>query len=102
MARADLMQRDAGEVDEARFPDALEVGGNTLPLRYRFEPAEADDGVTLLVPDLLLDALEADRLAWLVPGWRLEKIIAVLRELPKAQRKLLCRFRSMPVWLSRS
>ncbi|HEY1891730.1 MAG TPA: ATP-dependent RNA helicase HrpA, partial [Steroidobacteraceae bacterium] len=89
MARADLMQRDAGEVDEARFPDALEVGGHTLPLRYRFEPAEADDGVTLLVPDLLLDALEADRLAWLIPGWRLEKIIAVLRELPKAQRKLL-------------
>ena len=60
-----------------------------LPLRYRFEPARADDGVTLVVPDLLLDALQADRLAWLVPGWRLEKVIAVLRELPKAQRKLL-------------
>jgi ATP-dependent helicase HrpA len=89
MARTDLMQREAGEIDERRFPDALEVGGNGLPLRYRFEPAEADDGVTLLVPDLLLDALEADRLAWLIPGWRLEKTIAVLRELPKAQRKLL-------------
>ena len=89
MARTDLMQREAGEIDERRFPDALEVGDNSLPLRYRFEPAEADDGVTLLVPDLLLDALEADRLAWLIPAWRLEKIIAVLRELPKAQRKLL-------------
>ena len=89
MSPADLMARAAGEVDDISFPDALEVGGNMLPLRYRFEPAEADDGVTLVVPDLLLDALEADRLAWLVPGWRLEKIIAVLRELPKAQRKLL-------------
>jgi ATP-dependent helicase HrpA len=89
MSRADLMQREAGEVDEVRFPDALEVGGNMLPLRYRFEPAEADDGATLLVPDVLLDTLEADRLAWLVPGWQLEKVIAVLRELPKAQRKLL-------------
>ena len=89
MSRADLMQREAGEVDAARFPDALEVGGNKLPLRYRFEPTEADDGVTLLVPDLLLDALEADRLAWLIPGWQLEKVIAVLRELPKAQRKRL-------------
>jgi ATP-dependent helicase HrpA len=89
MSRADLMQREAEEVDEVRFPDALEVGGNMLPLRYRFEPSEADDGVTLVVPDLLLDALEADRLAWLVPGWRLEKVIAVLRELPKPQRKLL-------------
>ncbi|MGA8094936.1 MAG: ATP-dependent RNA helicase HrpA [Steroidobacteraceae bacterium] len=89
MSRADLVQREAGEVDEIRFPDALDVGGNMLPLRYRFEPTEADDGVTLVVPDLLLDALEADRLAWLVPGWQLEKIIGVLRELPKAQRKLL-------------
>jgi ATP-dependent RNA helicase HrpA len=89
MSRLDLMRRETGEIDEVRFPDALEVSGNMLPLRYRFEPAEADDGVTLVVPDLLLDALEADRLAWLVPGWQLEKIIAVLRELPKAQRKLL-------------
>ncbi|HEX8756928.1 MAG TPA: ATP-dependent RNA helicase HrpA [Steroidobacteraceae bacterium] len=89
MSRADLMLREAVEVDEARFPDLLEVGGNMLPLRYRFEPAEPDDGVTLVVPDLLLDSLSADRLAWLIPGWRLDKIIAVLRELPKAQRKLL-------------
>jgi ATP-dependent helicase HrpA len=89
MSRADLMQREAGEIDKVRFPDALEVGGNMLPLRYRFEPAEADDGVTLVVPDLLLPALDADRLAWLVPGWQLEKVIAVLRELPKAQRKPL-------------
>lgn len=83
------MKREAGEVDDVNYRDALEVGGNMLPLRYRFESAAADDGVTLVVPDLLLDALEPDRLAWLVPGWRLEKIIAVLRELPKAQRKRL-------------
>ncbi|MGH8299066.1 MAG: ATP-dependent RNA helicase HrpA [Steroidobacteraceae bacterium] len=89
MSRADLMLRDVPEVDEGRFPDLFEVGANLLPLRYRFEPGEAEDGVTLVVPDLLLDALQADQIAWLVPGWRLEKIIAVLRELPKAQRKLL-------------
>ena len=89
MSRADLMLRAAPEAGEERFPDTLEVGANRLPLRYRFEPGEADDGVTLIIPDLLLDALQADRIAWLVPGWRLEKIISVLRELPKAQRKLL-------------
>jgi ATP-dependent helicase HrpA len=89
MSRADLMQREATEVDEGRFPDAIDVGGNMLPLCYRFEPAEADDGVTLVIPDLLLDALQADQIAWLIPGWRLEKIITILRELPKARRKLL-------------
>jgi ATP-dependent helicase HrpA len=89
MARSDLMQRETPEVDEERFPDALDIGGNRLPLIYRFEPGEADDGVTLVLPDLLLDGLQADRIAWLVPGWRLEKVIALMRELPKAQRKLL-------------
>ena len=89
MERADLQLRDPQEIDPARFPDALLAGGNSLPLRYRFEPGEPDDGLTLLVPDLLLEALDADRLAWLVPGWRLEKITAVLRELPKSQRKQL-------------
>src|SRR5215469_548890 len=89
MSRADLVRREATEVDEERFPDELEIGGNRLPLKYRFEPGEGDDGVTLVIPDLLLDALQPDDIAWLVPGWRLEKVIAVLRELPKAQRKLL-------------
>ena len=89
MSQTDLMLRDAAEVEESRFPEELEVGANRLALRYRFEPAEPDDGITLIVPDVLLDTLDADRLAWLVPGWRLEKITAVLRELPKSQRKLL-------------
>ena len=89
LSRADLMVRDADEVDERSFPDELEVGANRLSLRYRFEPTEPDDGVTLIVPDVLLETLDADRLAWLVPGRRLEKIIAVLRELPKGRRRLL-------------
>jgi ATP-dependent helicase HrpA len=89
MSRADLMLREVPEADDGRFPETLEVGANRLPLRYRFEPGEPDDGVTLVVPDVLLDALHADQIAWLVPGWRLEKIIALLRELPKARRKLL-------------
>jgi ATP-dependent helicase HrpA len=41
------------------------------------------------VPEPLLDALDAEQLAWLVPGLRLEKVIALFRELPKAQRKQL-------------
>ena len=89
MTRETLMLRAPEEIDARRFPDALRVGGNLLTLLYRFEPGEADDGLTLLVPDVLLESLDADRLAWLVPGWRLEKLITVMRELPKSQRKQL-------------
>ena len=89
MSRTDLMQRDAEEAGGERFPDALPVGANQLPLQYKFEPAESGDGVTLVVPELLIEMVNAEQTAWLVPGMRLEKIIAVFRALPKAQRKFL-------------
>jgi ATP-dependent helicase HrpA len=87
MTPADLMERDAPEASSGQFPDERMVQSNRLPLIYRFEPTAPDDGVTLVVPELLVELLDADRLAWLVPGLRLEKITATLRALPKAIRK---------------
>jgi ATP-dependent helicase HrpA len=89
MSRADLAQRDAQEAGTDSFPDELPVGGNRLPLQYKFEPSEPADGVTLIVPEPLLDVVNPEQIGWLVPGMRLEKITAVFRALPKAQRKLL-------------
>ena len=89
MSRADLMHREAPDAGPERFPDELQVGANRLPLEYRFEPGEAGDGVTLVVPEPLLEMLHLEQLAWLVPGMRLEKVTEIFRALPKAQRKLL-------------
>jgi len=88
LLRSDVMEREAPEAGAEHFPDTFEVGGNALPLTYKFEPTQRDDGVTLVVPEPLLDLLDAERLAWLVPGMLLEKITEILRALPKAQRKL--------------
>jgi ATP-dependent helicase HrpA len=84
---SNLMRRDVPEVTSAAFPDTLDVGGNELALTYRFEPSQADDGATIAVPEPLLGALNAEQLAWAIPGWHLEKITAILRALPKEQRK---------------
>src|SRR5260370_13601879 len=89
MARRDLMQREAPDAAADRFPDDFRGGANRLPLQYKFEPAEPDDGVRLVAPGPLVDVLQPDRLAWLVPGMRLEKVTAVFRALPKALRKPL-------------
>jgi ATP-dependent helicase HrpA len=89
MLRADLMQREVPEAGEELFPTEFPVGGNQLPLVYKFDPAEPGDGVTLIVPEPLVDVVNAEQIAWLVPGMRLEKVIAIFRALPKAQRKLL-------------
>jgi ATP-dependent helicase HrpA len=75
--------------DPADFPDCLEVDGNRLPLSYRFDPTDPDDGVTLEVPLPLLGSLPSRRLDWLVPGYLRDKLVALLRGLPKEVRREL-------------
>jgi ATP-dependent helicase HrpA len=89
MSDADVMARDAAEVSAEQFPDELPIGANRLPLTYKFEPTQPDDGITLTVPEPLVDLLDAGRLAWLVPGMRLEKMTELMRALPKELRKPL-------------
>ena len=71
------------------YPEWIEVEGNPLPLAYRFDPTDPDDGVTLDVPLPLLGSLPARQLEWLVPGYLQQKLVAVLRGLPKDLRREL-------------
>lgn len=71
------------------YPQVLQVDGNPLPLQYHFDPTSDDDGVTLMVPRPLLRSVPAQRLDWLVPGWLGDKVIALLRGLPKDIRREL-------------
>jgi len=89
MSASDLLAREVPEAICERFPDALDIGGDRLPLEYAFEPGAANDGITLNVPASLRGQLDEGRLAWLVPGLREEKIAALLRALPKPIRKQL-------------
>ncbi len=69
------------------YPLSIDVHGNALQLHYRFDATAPDDGVTLDVPLPLLRAIDAQRLEWLIPGWLREKVIALLRGLPKEVRR---------------
>lgn len=89
MSLPDLLRREVPEITADSHPDIYRLGDNRLPLEYRFEPAAANDGLTLMVPEPLLNSLDAGHLAWLIPGWRVEKITNVLRALPKQIRKLV-------------
>jgi ATP-dependent helicase HrpA len=81
----DLIPEDAS--DAARFPASFRLGDLALRLSYRFEPGAPDDGVTLHLPLHLLNALDAARLSWLVPGLVEDKVAELLRSLPKALRR---------------
>ncbi len=82
---AELLPGEGSEHE--RFPKYLALGDARLALGYRFEPGAADDGVTLAVPIHLLNALDAARLTWLVPGLHEEKATALIRGLPKPLRR---------------
>lgn len=89
LTREYLLARDDADASDSDFPDEMAMGDIRFALDYRFEPGHAADGVTLLVPVGLLDEVDAQRLAWLVPGLLPQKIEALLKNLPKPVRRLL-------------
>jgi ATP-dependent helicase HrpA len=82
---ADLLPGEGSEAD--RFPKFFALGDARLALHYRFEPGTEDDGVTLDLPLHLLNAIDAARLTWLVPGLVSDKAAALIRALPKSLRR---------------
>lgn len=84
MTQNDLL-RAKQDIEADSFPDALHAGLQ-LPLDYRFEPGAADDGVTATVPLEALGQLDDDAVEWHVPGRLEEKVLAMIRLLPKPLR----------------
>ena len=76
-------------VDEEDFPQRLPLDGIEFAVKYRFAPGEPDDGVALQVPIGLLPHLRAPLLEWLVPGYLEPLCDAMIRDLPRALRRLL-------------
>jgi ATP-dependent helicase HrpA len=84
-----LMQDQAGDAPGDLYPDSIKIGMHNLPLSYRFKPGDAADGVTLVVPLERLNTLAEGQLQWLVPGLLRDKVIALIKNLPKPQRRAL-------------
>ncbi len=78
---------DADEI--ALFPGHIEVSGQTLSLSYRFCPGDRADGVTVEIPADIVSSLSPEPFEWLVPGMLEEKVLFLLRSLPKQVRKRL-------------
>ncbi|MCL2744067.1 MAG: ATP-dependent RNA helicase HrpA [Planctomycetaceae bacterium] len=84
----DLCNADLPENILQQFPDKLETfDGGTAKVEYRYAPEEEADGVTVIVPKEGLKQLNPHQLGWLVPGLMEQKIIALLKSLPKDLRR---------------
>jgi ATP-dependent helicase HrpA len=84
-----LMRDNAGAAPHDLFPDRLEIAGRLFSLDYHFAPGNPDDGVHITVPLELLNTLMEGKLQWLVPGLLRDKLIALIRQLPKPVRRAL-------------
>jgi len=81
----DVLKETAPTTGE--FPEVWQLGDLKLPLKYVFDPASEDDGVTIRVPLAALPQLDAIELLWGVPGWRYELVLQLLKSLPKDIRR---------------
>jgi ATP-dependent helicase HrpA len=89
MREADATQAQWASLGRHLFPESLVVAGLTLRLHYRFEPGAEEDGVTVEVPASVLHQVEAAHFERLVPGLLRDKVHALLKALPKAQRRVV-------------
>ena len=85
--RDELMRHQAETVTDNSFPDQMLVNLVPLTLEYHFEPGKAHDGVTQSIPLSLLNQTNTDRYEWLVPGLLRDKVIFLIKSLPKSQRR---------------
>lgn len=89
MRPEDLIDIPAEAARPEEYPDALATEHLELKLDYHYEPGTAADGVTLCVPREGVNQLHPERLGWLVPGLLEERIVALIRTLPKHVRRNL-------------
>ena len=89
MQHDEVRRQGTENVTDAEFPGGILVQNLNLPLEYHLEPGSEQDGISITVPKEALNQLDQRRLGWLVPGLIEEKVVAMIRSLPKSLRRQL-------------
>lgn len=89
MGEEDLCQGRPAADELYRFPAVLRAGSLELELQYLFEPGNEADGVTVKIPRDLLAEVDPTVFEWLVPGLLPDKVLHLLKRLPKKLRRRL-------------
>ena len=82
-----LIRRNVDDITQDKFPDKITIQGIPLSLSYRFDPSHSEDGVMVTIPVAVLNQLNEEPFQWLVPGLLKEKIIFLIKSLPKNLRR---------------
>tara|TARA_R110002096_G_scaffold3529_1_gene17340 strand:+ start:19794 stop:23714 length:3921 start_codon:yes stop_codon:yes gene_type:complete len=84
-----IINREIDDITEMTYPDNIKFNGMQLPLEYKFLPGTKEDGISVDVPIEVLNQFDQHHMDYLVPGLIEEKVILLLKSLPKPIRKTL-------------
>jgi ATP-dependent helicase HrpA len=93
-----LLSEAAASLDATAFPDQWHQGPLTFAVTYTFDPGAGFasgsaigqvDGVSIHIPLPLLNQVRDVGFDWQVPGLREDRVIALMRSLPKVARRNL-------------
>ena len=87
LTKEDLTRQDDEWVSDWDYPDHKKVANLTIELQYHFSPGDDEDGVTAIIPVHQLNQISSEPFEWLVPGLLEEKVVALIKALPKQVRK---------------
>lgn len=86
-SREQLMLHDGTDIKQAEYPTFWKQGNLQLPLSYVFDPTADDDGVSVEIPVGILNQITEEGFDWLIPALREERVIALIKGLPKRLRR---------------
>jgi len=81
------LMRESASFDASFYPDEICINSYVFPVRYHFDPLSEKDGLTIVIPLALLNQIKAFWFDWLVPGLLHDKVVALIKSLPKGQRR---------------
>ena len=85
--RDQLLLKDDSEFSGAQYPDHLDIHGIRLPVHYQFTPGQQSDGMCVDIPVAALNQFDTSEFEWLVPGLLQEKVVQLIKSLPKQWRR---------------
>ncbi|MBW2063717.1 MAG: ATP-dependent RNA helicase HrpA [Deltaproteobacteria bacterium] len=85
----ELMLAEPDREELSAYPDHLAIEGDRLEVSYKFAPGTEADGATVWIPFPLKSKVPPERLERGIPGLYQEKILALVKGLPKRYRRYL-------------
>ncbi|WP_234981121.1 ATP-dependent RNA helicase HrpA [Desulfopila aestuarii] len=89
MSEEDIVRNRPDDNVLSDFPSQLYINSFEFQLDYNFSPGSESDGVTVRIPLSLAPTLQPAAFEWLVPGLLRQKILFLIKGLPKSLRRHL-------------